>query len=303
MGYLVASKRFNVPRSTFCDYVWSNSEPTKAVKSKLGRKPTLPASLEEKLDDYVLIMERKYFGCTRNYVKRLAYQLAKQNNIPNQFSIVKEVAGKDWFKRFMQIHNQKLSLRALTGTSVARAKGFNRESVNKFFDLYEEAIEANNCPPSRIFNVDETGLTVVQNKLPKIIALKGLKAIPTLKKAASRRGRPKSSAALITGSPCKQHLEESINKGTKRKLLQNAQMSKKATKKIEKLEIRAALHQLMPVMLTNKLKIQHVHIARGNSLTMYEVNSGFNVPSVKTGTTQIVREHTVINLCVIFVRN
>ncbi|KAJ4440909.1 hypothetical protein ANN_10757 [Periplaneta americana] len=62
MGYLVASKRFNVPRSTLFDYVRSISEPTKAVKSKLGRKPILPASLEEKLVDYVLMMERKYFG-------------------------------------------------------------------------------------------------------------------------------------------------------------------------------------------------------------------------------------------------
>ncbi|KAJ4430442.1 hypothetical protein ANN_22658 [Periplaneta americana] len=125
-------------------------------------------------------MERKYFGCARNDVKRLAYQLTKENNIPNQFSIVKEVAGRDWFKRFMQRHNQKLSLRAPTDTSVARAKGFNRESVNKFFSPYEEAIEANNYPPSRIFNVDETGLTVVQNKLSKIIALKGKRQVDLL---------------------------------------------------------------------------------------------------------------------------
>ncbi|KAJ4438970.1 hypothetical protein ANN_14924 [Periplaneta americana] len=62
MGYLAASKRFNVPPSTLFDYVRSNSEPTKAVKSKLGRKPILPASLEEKLVDYVLMMERKYLG-------------------------------------------------------------------------------------------------------------------------------------------------------------------------------------------------------------------------------------------------
>ncbi|KAJ4445970.1 hypothetical protein ANN_12656 [Periplaneta americana] len=34
-GYLAASKRFNVPRSTLFDYVRSKSEPTKAVKSNL----------------------------------------------------------------------------------------------------------------------------------------------------------------------------------------------------------------------------------------------------------------------------
>lgn len=183
MGYLAASKRFNVPRSTLFDYVRSNSEPTEAVKSKLGRKPILPDELEEKLVEYLLMMEKKYFGCTRNDVKRLAYQLAELNNIPNPFSIVKEVAGKDWFKRFMQRHNQKLSLRTPTGTSVARVKGFNRESVGKFFDLYEEALEAHNYPPSRIFNVDETGLTVVQSKLPKILALKGKRQIGSMTSA------------------------------------------------------------------------------------------------------------------------
>lgn len=131
MGYLAASKRFNVPRSTLFDYVRSNSEPTEAVKSKLGRKPILPDELEEKLVEYLLMMEKKYFGCTRNDVKRLAYQLAELNNIPNPFSIVKEVAGKDWFKRFMQRHNQKLSLR--TPTFVHLLLG-SRASIEKAWE-------------------------------------------------------------------------------------------------------------------------------------------------------------------------
>ncbi|KAJ4440648.1 hypothetical protein ANN_08795 [Periplaneta americana] len=73
MGYLAASKRFNVSRSTLFDYVQSNSEPTTAVKSKLGRKPILPASLEEKLVDYVLIMERKYLDEPEMMVNKNAY--------------------------------------------------------------------------------------------------------------------------------------------------------------------------------------------------------------------------------------
>jgi hypothetical protein len=59
------------------------------------------------------------------------------------------------------------------GTSTARATGFSKEDVGIVFDLYEEELAAHDYPPSIIFNVDETGLTVVQKKQPKILALKG----------------------------------------------------------------------------------------------------------------------------------
>ena len=42
-----------------------------------------------------------------------------------------------------------------------------------FYDLYEKELAAHDYPPSLIFNVDETGLTVVEKKQPKILVLKG----------------------------------------------------------------------------------------------------------------------------------
>ena len=41
MGYLAAAKKYNVPRSTLCDYVRSNWDPFQATQSKLGRKPNV----------------------------------------------------------------------------------------------------------------------------------------------------------------------------------------------------------------------------------------------------------------------
>ena len=175
-----------MPRSTLCDYVRSNWDPFQATQSKLGRKPIIPPALEEKLVEYLLLIERKYFGCTREDVRRLAFQLAVWNKIPNPFSIAKEAAGKDWFKRFMKRHSDKLSLRQPTGTSTARVTGFNKEQVGIFFDLYEKELAAHDYPPSRIFNVDETGVTVVQKKQPKILALKGKRQIGAL--TAAERG-------------------------------------------------------------------------------------------------------------------
>jgi len=61
----------------------------------LGRKPTIPPALEEKLVEYLLLIERKYFGCTRDDVRGVDFQLNVQNKIPSPFSIAKEAADKD----------------------------------------------------------------------------------------------------------------------------------------------------------------------------------------------------------------
>jgi hypothetical protein len=91
----------------------------------LGCKTISPPSPEEKFVEYLLLIEQKYFGCNRDYVRRLAFQ----NKISNPFSIAKEAAGKDWFKRFVKRHSDKLSLRQPTGTSTARVTGFSKEQV------------------------------------------------------------------------------------------------------------------------------------------------------------------------------
>jgi len=60
----------------------------------LGCTGTIPSALEENLLN-ILLIERKYFGCTPDDVRRVALQLAVQNKIPSPFSIAKEAAGKD----------------------------------------------------------------------------------------------------------------------------------------------------------------------------------------------------------------
>jgi hypothetical protein len=136
-------------------------------------KPIILPPLVKKLVEYILLTERTYLGCTRDNVRSLAFQLAVQNKILIPFSIVKKSAGKGWFKHCIKRHSDKLSLRQPTGTSTARAIGFSKEHVGIFFDLYEKTLATHDYSPSLILNVDETGLTVVQKKRPKILALKG----------------------------------------------------------------------------------------------------------------------------------
>jgi hypothetical protein len=68
-----------------------------------------------------------------------------------------------------------LSLRKLQPISAARIKGFTPENVVAFLDIFEKEIEKIKFSPNRVFNVDETGITVVQYTPSRVETLKGKK--------------------------------------------------------------------------------------------------------------------------------
>ena len=184
MGYLKAAKTFNVPKITLRTLsLKTNLSPSDAVNVPLGRKPVFTQKMEEELVDYLLCMETKYFGLTRVDLRRMAYQLATRNGIPNPFSRRNESAGKDWLKQFLTRHSKKLSIRKPTGTSIARAKSFCRENVEKFFEILDEELNKKSYAPDNIFNVDETGLCVVQSRQADVVALRGKRQVAAMTSA------------------------------------------------------------------------------------------------------------------------
>jgi hypothetical protein len=60
---------------------------------------------------------------------------------------------------------------------MARAEGFNRAAVSGFSDIHKAEFEKHNYNPNIIFTVDETGLPVVQRKIPKVVALNGKRQV------------------------------------------------------------------------------------------------------------------------------
>ena len=60
---------------------------------------------------------------------------------------------------------------------------FNAVTVGEFFNLLELVMDEKHFSPTRIYNVDETGLTTVQGKPSKIIALRGKKQVGSLTSA------------------------------------------------------------------------------------------------------------------------
>lgn len=103
MGYLKAAQHFQVPRTTLFRLCQKDEQsPEVAAATTLGRKTILGTELESQLVEYILIMESKFHGLTRTDLRRMAFMLAKRNNLQNPFG--EGMAGKKWLKLFLNRH-------------------------------------------------------------------------------------------------------------------------------------------------------------------------------------------------------
>ncbi|XP_023216961.1 uncharacterized protein LOC111619466 [Centruroides sculpturatus] len=132
---------------------------------------------ENKLAEYLLKCATIFFGLLPEEVRKLAYECAQKFNasdIPPSWHENKK-AGPDWLTGFLK-RNPQLSIRAPESTSASRASSFNKHNINEFFTKLGTVLDKYKFPPSRIYNLDETGVTTVL-KPKKIIAKKGTKQV------------------------------------------------------------------------------------------------------------------------------
>lgn len=153
-------------------------------KKGLGFSTVFSTKQESDLCDYILYMEERLFGLTTEDIRKLAYQLAVKMKTKHSFNSDKKIAGRIRLEKFMSRHS-KLSLRKPEPTSAARATGFNKAEVSKFYDLLEATILEHKLTAREIYNVDEFGTSIVPKCVSKIVALKGKHQV-ACKKSAER---------------------------------------------------------------------------------------------------------------------
>lgn len=180
MGWLKASKLYNVPQATLRRRANDKNKRARGVQKTLGRfATTLDKTTEQDLVAHITLMESRLFGLTPLDVRKLAFSFAEKNNIEHRFN--NGIAGKEWLRGFRK-RNPNISLRQPEPTSAARARAFNKPQVLKFFETLGTLMDTESIEPLQIYNMDESGLSTVQ-KPPKILASTGRKQVGSLTSA------------------------------------------------------------------------------------------------------------------------
>lgn len=200
-GYRVASRNFSVPQSTLEDRVKKyrkNKNLKTAAEKGLGRFKTIfSAQQENMICKHIKDLEAQLFGLTYRDVRHLAFGMAEKNGIYHNFNRDTELAGMDWLYGFLRRHPE-LSLRLPEPTSVARAMGFNRTNVSKLFSLVIELQDKYKFSPTKIFNVDETGITTVPKKRSKVLSTKGKKQVGAI--SSAERGQLTTAVMCVSAA-------------------------------------------------------------------------------------------------------
>lgn len=180
MGYKKAATQFQVPQTTLERYVKKKRTNADYVITKSMGNFTCVFNEEQEAElvAYLKKMEAQLFGLTVNELRELAFQLAERNNLKHPFGETGK-AGIDWARGFLSRHPD-LSLRKPEATSAARAMGFNKIAVQQFFTHLTNIVDTHKLTGDRIYNCDETGLTVNPKGLSRIIAKKGRRQVGTV---------------------------------------------------------------------------------------------------------------------------
>lgn len=186
-----AELTYGVPRKTL------NRHLSGVVKKPgcLGRfSPVLSDEFEEALVKHAIELQRMFFGLVPADLRKLAFELAEKLGLEHPFKNNK--AGKSWLRSFFK-RNPRLSLRNPEPTSLVRAVGFNRPVVMKFFEIYKEELSKDTFSADRLWNADESGLTVV-HKPGRIVARKGDKQVGRI--TSGERGETVTIICAMNGA-------------------------------------------------------------------------------------------------------
>lgn len=178
-----AAIQFEIKRMTLTRYIRKlqsqNEAPVMGYKTP---RKVFTIEQENALKDYLLKMSAIFYGLSPKDVRHLAYQCAVKYNIKiPQTWTTNKMAGKEWLTMFLK-RNRALSIRKPEPTSLGRATSFNKSNVKNFFEKLGAVLDKYKFTCSRIWNVDETGVSTVL-KPNKIVAAKGKRNIGAMTSA------------------------------------------------------------------------------------------------------------------------
>lgn len=190
-----AAEQVGIKESTLRKRLKSDS-----TAAKLGRfSPIFTSEQETEIHNYLKRCDDLYYGLNMTSLRTLVYEYAEINHIPHRFNQTSKMAGRDWVYGFLKRHPD-LKLRQPTQTSIARAMGFNQTQVNQFYNNLQSIYDKYKFLPSRIFNMDESGINTVPKKIPKIISIKGKKLVGKIVSAERGQTITLVCAMSATGS-------------------------------------------------------------------------------------------------------
>ena len=153
------------------------------------------AQQESEIGDYTIKLARMFYGLPAREFRRVVFNYAEalgSKTIPDAWKR-ERMATRDWYYAYMARH-PNLALKVPEGMSIKRAMAFNRANVKLFFDTYAEVLARHNFQASRIFNLDESGLSTVM-KPSRVVCEKGR---PVASQISQERGQHMTFVGIIS---------------------------------------------------------------------------------------------------------
>lgn len=199
-GIRKAAKRVGVPFQTLARYVKRarDGKETMRYEPNYANRTVLSNEQKRQLADYITEAANLAYGLTYKDCRKLAYQLAVENDCPHPASWDRdEAAGKEWMMSFMKRH--PLSLRKPESCSYARNMSFNKPNVDLFFDNLQSVLSCNPklTDPTRIYNLDET-CTNTHLSPEKVIAPTGIRGVQQAN--SDERGTTVTTCCVISAA-------------------------------------------------------------------------------------------------------
>lgn len=196
-GLNAAARSYGIPKATLSRHEKSQNLFANGAVKYHGQSCTLTQAMEQELVSHCLELEAMYFGLRVDDLRRLAFDLAEANGLQHNFNKNEKMAGKKWYYAFMRRHPE-LSLREPENTSIARAQGFNKPRVESFFEMLGKIFDEEKLTADRLFNMDETSLSTVQDGQKKVIGARGKRRIGAM--VSNERGESTTCVVCMSAT-------------------------------------------------------------------------------------------------------